>query len=176
MHLCLVVLSIAVVLLAPSPGSAQPLQSFQDLALRINLDDRLRIEDPSGARTTGRLARLTLDEITLSTGVGEKRFTSATVREVAVRRNWRRKGVLIGAGVFAVLFAVAPACRSNSDCIPIAAAPVGAGVGLAVGALIPRMTTVFRAQEKRTSFSPEFSRATIGAQASLRWWRPDISP
>ena len=107
MHLCLVVLSIAVVLLAPSPGSAQPLQSFQDLALRINLDDRLRIEDPSGARVTGRLTRLTLDEITIATDVGEKRFTSATTREVAVRRNWHRKGVLIGAGIGTVLGALA---------------------------------------------------------------------
>jgi hypothetical protein len=39
------------VLLAPSIGIAQPLQSFQDLALRVNLDDRLRIEDQSGMRT-----------------------------------------------------------------------------------------------------------------------------
>ena len=156
-------------LLAPSPGSAQPLQSFQDLALRVNLDDRLRIEDQSGARTAGRLTRLTGDEMTIETDAGEKRFTSATVREAAVRGYSLGKGALIGAGVFAVLFAAAPACRSNPHCIPIAAAPVGAGVGLVVGALIPRMTTVFRAPEKRASFSPEFSRGAIGVRASLRW-------
>ena len=103
MRLLLVALPIALALLAPSPGSAQPLQSFQDLALRVNLDDRLRIEDESGARTTGRLTRLTRDEITISTDAGEKRFTSSTVREVAVRRSLRRKGVLIGAGVGAAL-------------------------------------------------------------------------
>ena len=61
-----VALPIALVLLLPSPGLAQPLRSFQDLALRVNLGDRLRIEDQSGARTTGRLTRLTRDEITIT--------------------------------------------------------------------------------------------------------------
>ena len=83
MRVGLVVLPIALVLLAPSLGIAQPLQSFQDLALRVNLDDRLRIEDQSGMRTTGRLTRLTPEEVTIQTDAGEKRFTSATVREIA---------------------------------------------------------------------------------------------
>ena len=154
---------------APSRESVRPAGPFDDLALRVNLDDRIRVKDPSGARITGRLTRLTGDEMSLETDAGEKRFTSATVREVAVRGYPLGRGALIGAGAFAVLFAVAPACRSNPDCTPIAAAPVGAGVGLAVGALIPRITTVFRSQEKRASFSPEFSRGAIGARASLRW-------
>ena len=165
----LVALPIALVLLASSPGSAQSLQSFQDLALRVNLDDRLRVEDQSGARTTGRLTRLTGDEMTIETDAGEKRFTSATVRKVAVRGYSLGKSALIGAVVFPVLLAAAPACRSNPDCILVAAAPIGAGVGLAVGALIPRMATVVRAQEKRASLSPEFSRGAIGVRTSLRW-------
>ena len=80
MRLILVALPIALVMLVPSPGSAQSLQSFQDLALRVNLDDRLRIEDQSGAKTTGRLTHLTRDEITIQTSAGEKRFSSAIVR------------------------------------------------------------------------------------------------
>jgi hypothetical protein len=154
---------------AASPGSARPPGPLDDLALRVNLDDRLRVEDQSGARTTGRLTRLTGDEMTIETDAGEKRFTTATVREVAVRGYPLGKAALIGAGVFAVVAAVAPACRSNSDCVPIAAAPFGAGVGLAAGALIPRMTTVFRAQEKRASFWPKFSRGAISVRASLCW-------
>jgi hypothetical protein len=107
--------------------------------------------------------------MTIETDAGEQHFTSALLREVAVRSYPLGKGALIGAGVFAVLLAASPACRSDRDCISIAAAPFGAGVGLAVGALIPRMTTVFRAQGKHASFSPEFSRSTIGLRASLRW-------
>jgi hypothetical protein len=155
--------------MAPSRGSAQPPGPFDDLALRVNLDDRLRVEDLSGARTTGRLTRLTGDEMTIETDAGEKRFSSAIVRKVAVRGYSLGKSALIGAGVVTILLAAAPECRSDPDCIPIVAAPFGAGVGLAVGALIPRMTTVFHAQEKHVSFSPEFSRGAIGVRASLRW-------
>ena len=41
MHRTVVVAFMALVLLAPSRGVAQPLQSFEDLALRVNLDDQL---------------------------------------------------------------------------------------------------------------------------------------
>ena len=153
----------------PSVGSAQPPGPFDDLALRVNLDDRLRIEDASGARISGRLTRLTGDELTIQTEAGDKHFTSADVREVAVRGHSLGAGALIGAGAFAVLLAASPACRSDPDCIPIAAAPFGAGVGLAAGALIPRMTTVLRVRKTQASLTPEFSRGTIGVRASLRW-------
>ena len=129
-------------LLAPSQGSAQTLQSFEDLALRVNLDDQLQVEDQSGVKATGRLTRLTRDEIAIQTDAGEKRFTSDTVRAVAVRGHALRKGALIGAGVFAVLGAVAICSHEGGgNCVivgSLGAAPIGAGVGLAVGALIPR--------------------------------------
>jgi hypothetical protein len=46
---------------------------------------------------------------------------------------------------------------------------VGAGVGLAMGALIPRMTTVYRSQERLLSVSPDIIRGGIALRASLRW-------
>jgi hypothetical protein len=155
--------------LAPSRESAQPPGPFDDLALRVNLDDRIRVEDQSGTKTTGRLTRLTGDELTIETDAGEKRFTSAHVRAVGVRSHPLGKAALIGAGAFVAVALAAPGCRSNSDCTPIAAAPIGAGVGLAVGALMPGMNTVFRAQEKHASLSPAFSRGAMGVRASLRW-------
>jgi hypothetical protein len=103
MRRVIVALAIAFVLLVPSHGLAQPLQSFQDLARRIKVNDRLQIEDQSGARITGRLARLTRDEVAIQTNGGEQRFTSADVRSVAVRRGSGRWGALIGAGVGAVV-------------------------------------------------------------------------
>lgn len=154
---------------APSRESGSPEGPFDDLALRVNLDDRLRVDEGTGARTTGRLTALTGDEMTLETDAGPRRLTSATVRDVAVRRYSPGRGALFGAGIFTVLAVAAPACRSNPDCSPIAAAAVGAGVGLAVAALIPRMTTVFRMQERRPSFSPQLSRGVRGIRVSLRW-------
>ena len=129
-------------LLTPSQGSAQALHSFEDLALRVNLDDQLQVEDRSGGTATGRLTRLTRDEIAIQTDAGEKRFTSDTVREVVMRGHALRKGALIGAAVFAVLGAVATCSHEGgAGCgfIGLLAAPFGAGVGLAMGALIPQM-------------------------------------
>jgi len=164
-------LFVALMLLAPSQGSAQALQSFEDLALRVNLDDQLRVEDPSRVKATGRLTRLTADEIAIQTEAGEKRFTRDTVRAVAVRGHALRTGALIGAGVFAVLGALVCSSREaregQGSCIvgPLSFAPFGAGVGLAMGALIPQMRTVYRAPENRASVPR--SRGTIGVQASL---------
>jgi hypothetical protein len=156
-------------LVAPSQGSAQALQSFEDLALRVNLDDQLQVEDQSGVKATGRLTRLTRDEIAIQTDAGDKRFVSDTVREVAVRGHALRKGALIGAGVFAVLGPVLLCSREarGGNCVigSLSFAPFGAGVGLAMGALIPQMRTVYRAPENRASVPR--SGGTIGVQASL---------
>ena len=168
MRQTVVVSFLALMLLAPSPGSAQALQSFEDLALRANLDDQLRVEDQLGVKATGRLTRLTRDEIAIQTDAGEKRFTSDTVREVAVRGHSLRKGALIGTGVFAVLGALATCSHEGGgDCsiVGLGAAPVGAGVGLAMGALLSRMRTIYRAPESRASVPA--SRAASGVQDSL---------
>jgi hypothetical protein len=160
---------VALMLAAPSHGSAQAVLSFEDLALRVNLGDRLRVEDQSGVKATGRLTRLTSDEIAIQTAAGEKRFTHDTVRAVAVRGHSFGKGALIGAGVFAVLGAVATCSHEGGgDCVIIGlfgAAPIGAGVGLAFGALIPRMKPIYRVPEDHVSVEP--SREVSGIQASL---------
>ncbi len=163
-----VVSFLALMLLAPSQGSAQAPQSFEDLALRVNLDDQLQVEDQSGVKATGRLTRLTRDALAIQTEAGETRFTRDTVRAVAVRGHALRKGALIGAGVFAVLGAVATCSNEGGarcGIVGLRAAPIGLGVGLAIGAIIPRMKPVYRAPEDRVSVQP--SRALSGVQASL---------
>ncbi len=163
-----VVSFLALTLLAPSQAAAQALQSFEDLALRINLDDQLQVEDQSGAKATGRLTRLTREEIALQTDAGEKRFARDAVREVALRGHPLRTGALIGTAVFAVLGAVANCSHEGNDaCVAVgslAAAPIGAGVGLAVGALVPRMKTIYRSAE---SPAPAPRAGGGGVQASL---------
>jgi len=150
--------SFVALTLAPSPCPAQVLPSFEELALRVNLDDQLQVEDRSGAKATGRLTRLTRNDIVVQTEAGERRFTSDDVRAVAVRDHPLRKGALIGTAVFAVLGALA-VCSHEEDggCSiagPLAAAPIGAGVGLAMGAIVSRIRTVYRAPENRPSTPP----------------------
>ena len=61
---------LTLMLVASSQASAQALQSFEDLALRVNLDDQLQVEDQSGVKATGRLTQLTRDEIAIQTEAG----------------------------------------------------------------------------------------------------------
>jgi hypothetical protein len=157
---------IMYLLTPPLPVAAQPLQSFETLALRVNLDDQLRVEDQSGVKATGRLTRLTRDDITIQTDAGEKHFTSEQVRKVAVRGHSLGKSALIGAGVFAVLGVVATATQGeDAGARPIGAAVIGAGLGVAIGALIPQMKTVYRPPDGRAAVPR--SRDDIGAQSSL---------
>lgn len=95
MRRTVVVSFFALMPLAPSQGSAQAVESFEDLALRVNLDDQLQVEDQLGVKATGRLTRLTRDEIAIQIEAGEKRYASDTVRAVAVRGHALRKGALI---------------------------------------------------------------------------------
>lgn len=160
---------VVLVLLAPSPGWAQALQSFEDLALWVNVNDQLQVEDQSGAKATGRLTSLTRDEIAIRTDAGEKRFTSDTVRQVGLRGHSLRKGALIGAGVYAVFGGVATCSHEGgAGCVIIGAlraAPIGVGVGLAIGALVSQMKPVYHAPANRV-FVPQPG-AIIGVSASL---------
>ena len=103
----------------PRSGSTIGVQAslLEDLALRVNLYDQLRVDDRLGSRTIGRLTRLTADEITLQTAAGEKNFTRESMRLVAVRRQPLRMAVLIGAGVGAATGAVA-GCAGSQSAVP----------------------------------------------------------
>jgi hypothetical protein len=147
-------------------GAPGPLD---DLALHVNLGDRLRVRDRSGVTISGRLTGLTGTEITVETESGDARVAVTAVRAVAVRRYALGQGALVGGALFTALAFVAPACRENPDCVPIVAAPFGAGVGLAIGALVPRMKTVFRADEPRVAVAPVLSRRSVEIRATLRW-------
>jgi hypothetical protein len=48
------------------------LQAFEDLPLRVNINDRLQVQDKSGAKVTGRVIRLASDEIMIQSSAGEK--------------------------------------------------------------------------------------------------------
>jgi hypothetical protein len=165
-------ISFLILLLGQSQGSAQVLHSFEDLALRVNLDNRVLVENQSGITATGRLTRLTRDEIAIQTNEGERRFTSENVRQVAVRQRPLRTAVLIGAGAGWVAGAVAACTGQNrEECVdaPIMSAALGAGLGLAVGALVHKTTTVYPEVQKRTSIVPVILHDSIGVRVGRSW-------
>jgi hypothetical protein len=80
--------------------------------------------------------------------------------------------VLIGAGAGAATGAEIACTGSNhEECAdaPIMAGALGAGLGLAVGALIHKTTIVYPEPEKRTFVGPAISRDGVGVQVSRRW-------
>lgn len=139
------------------------------LALRANLGDRVRVRDRAGATIRGRLTHLTGIDLSVKTDAGHRRLDAADVQAVAVRRFSVGRGALIGAGLFTALAYAAPACRDNPDCVPLVAAPFGAGVGAAIGALIPRWTSVYPARPARATLLPLQRPRAIGARLAVRW-------
>jgi hypothetical protein len=133
--------------------------------VRVKVGDQLRVQDRSGAETTGRLTALTADEITLETDAGEQRFLRDAVATVAVRRSYAWMGAFVGAGVGAVAGWVGDTEHHDFD-LP---ALLGAGAGAIAGALIPRMKTVYRGAGKEASLAPELSRRRVGVRVVLRW-------
>lgn len=143
---------------------------LDELALRVNVGDRVQVTDESGIRSNGRVVRLTGRELGLETTQGDVSLSAGRVREVRVRRYPMRIGALVGAAAMTIALAASPHCRSeDSDCQPLAALPIGAGVGGAVGALIPRMAPVFRASQAQAAVVPVVGRGRYGVGASLRW-------
>ena len=145
MRHALVISLAALMSFTSTRGSAQTLQSFEDLALRITIDDQVRIHDQLGGNVSGRLTRLTRDAITILTNAGEKRFTGDAVRAVDVRDHALGKGALVGAASFAVLGAVAGNGSVSG------AAAIGAGLGAAIGSVVPTRRTIFRTSESAAS-------------------------
>ena len=95
MRLIPIALVSGLALLAPVTGSAQPASTFDDLAPALPVGTKVRIEDRAGARTAGRLAAMTSDEIAIDTRAGERRFPRDAVRSVArVRGGYGRRGAL----------------------------------------------------------------------------------
>jgi hypothetical protein len=156
---------------APPNASDAPASLLEDLALQVNLGDRLRVEDQVGS-WTGQLTELIDDEIRIRTAAGERRFTRTALRQVRVGRRHRRAGTLIGAGTGAAYGALSE-CRggAHADCpggVLIGGA-IGAGAGILVGTLVDTTTVVYPARTGRTFVSPQLSRGTI-ALTVTRWW------
>jgi hypothetical protein len=149
-----------------------PASLLEDLALRANLDDQLRVGSGSGPSTVGRLVRLTANEITLDTAAGERHFTREAIRQVVVRRHPLRMAVLVGAGIGAAVGAIAGcAGPGREECAdaPIIVGAFGAGLGLAVGTLIHKTTAIYPDPERQTSIVPAISHGRVGVQLSRRW-------
>lgn len=155
-----------------SQDTAEAPMSFQSLLPSIKPGDRVRIEDHAGATITGRLTRLTADEIRMEAGGREQVIASRDVRVVSRIQGSVRRGMLIGLGVMVPLLALSE-CRGgkNHYCAEGVEWGVilGAGLGACAGGLFPRSTTVYRAGKSEARLAPVLSRHAVGIRAQLNW-------
>ncbi len=102
MRLALAVSLLAVALVAPAV-SAQTVDSFRQLPLRINRDDNVRVVEQSGVKVTGRVVSFGRDGLTIQTDGVARQFGEAAVRRVDLSGQSKWRGALIGAGTMLVV-------------------------------------------------------------------------
>ncbi len=167
---------MSVLLLTPSTSaSAQPVTTFEDLGLRVDLGDQAHIGLPGGGRFSGRVVDLTRDAIEIESSAGRRRFAAAEVGRVEVSGDSLRNGAVIGfvsGALFGGLFASGFSDHLTAGEVVGSAAifgGVGAGIGLGIDALIRGKTLVYRAAPPRASLVPVITPRAVGLTAAFRW-------
>ena len=176
-----IVVAIAAILGAAS-ASAQtaPGNTLSDTGLLSGAI--VRITDSSGAVVQGKLVGLTPTSIRVKAGRSVKEWRASDILEIQKRHEDSvLDGALIGLGV-GVAAGIATAYGScthpDSECEAIANAvfiPIGAGGGLAAGALIDRsmhrFDTVFRSRTSARSWfvAPMLSKERRGVTVAVRF-------
>lgn len=143
-----IVLLILALFLFALPCSAQTLQSYRQLALRVNLDDQVRVVDASGRAATGRLTAMTSEALVVLTPNGEQRFTTRAIRSIDVKGHAMRRGAAVGAAVFLGLNVIAASRNKSAGGVAgaVFAMSAGAGLGTGIGALIPQDIASYEVQ------------------------------
>ena len=169
--------SLIAIVLWPSPAAAQI-----DPAVAA-VGQNVRVSLLNGGRETGRLLSLSATEVVIRTRGSEVRLPLDRVRSVTKVPDPIRDGALWGAAIGAVAGLQILKCEPgvNDDCPSPHSwwyldAPLGAGVGAIVGALIDRSrvakdSVVYRAPAKSSQFliAPVITPTRRGVTLALRW-------
>jgi hypothetical protein len=138
----------AFLVIAAAASAQEPAASFDELARRIQVGQRIWVTDTTGHEAGGRLERLSSDALVLKAADLE-RFAASDVRQVRAReRDSLKNGTLIGlaiGGGMATAWCVGAIADDSGDidarveCTEgFAVFPgLGALIGLAVDAMIP---------------------------------------
>lgn len=173
--MCRPLMTVAGLLWLATSAAAQPVATFADLPARLNVGDRVSVEDRSGAVTSGRLERLTPEELAVAPGAGTARvFPAASVRRVQRRGdslgNGLRLGAIIGGALGGALGGAFSGEFRASDLMQGAAifGAVGLGLGVALDAAHVGRTTVFTTPTASASFGQHVG-GRVALHATLRW-------
>ena len=144
-------LLLALVIAGSVPAEAQkPVESFQDLWMRVKTGDTVTVTDGSGQETTAVFAKVSDSTLSLLVGGQFRDIPFADVREVAKKGDSVWNGFLIGAGIGAALGAASGGC-DELGCYSRGAGAAATGLvfgggGALIDHFIKGRTVVFRAK------------------------------
>ena len=155
---------------------------------RVKEGQKVRITDDQGREWQGRIEALTPDNLVLLTTDRQRRNVPyAAILRIDRPHDTLANGALIGFVSGAVYGLLAVLAEENADCepgaffscgdptaaayvvIPPVLGAVGAGIGVAIDALVRRDPTLFRRGDSRVMLSPLLGREVRGVSLSVRW-------
>ena len=143
----------------------------------------MRITDDQGREWQGRIEALAADNLVLLTKDRQPRDVAyAAIVRIDRAHNTLASGAIIGFLSGAALGLLAVVAEANTNCWgcfdPNAAAYVlvpafvgggGAGIGVAIDALVRRDPTLFRRGDSRVTLAPTVGPGVRGLSLSMRW-------
>jgi hypothetical protein len=134
-----------------SPARAQLVQSFPELQLRLDLQDKVTVIDTGGTTWRGRLIQVTREQLVVRVDSRDVALGRDRVQQVRVCCDSLLNGTLIGLGAGATLGALAAVDfsghRRAGDAVAGALifGAIGTGLGLGFDALIRGDVVIYRA-------------------------------
>ena len=173
----------------PAPGVASDRTDADTIRQRVKEGQKVRILDDQGREWQGRIEALTPADLTLVTDDRQRRdLPYRTILRIDRPHDSLANGALIGFAAGAAFGLMAVVAEENADCDPgvffscgdpTAAAYVvapavlgglGAGIGVAIDALIRREPNLFhRSGGRRVTVAPVVKRSVRGLAVAVRW-------
>jgi hypothetical protein len=174
-----IALVLALTALVSAPAAAQTAASFNDLTLRLRVDDTVRLRDTSGRIVRGRITAVSSDQIVIDVNGQPTTFPAGRVGEVAVRHHALGAAALIGlasgatVGILFVHEFAGIAGRPTAGTYGVGGLVFGAdgaGLGVGIGAIVPTTSLVYRAPGGgQVSLAPFVTRDGLGVRAAATW-------
>ena len=171
---------------APAAQTAAP-GNADAIRLRVKERQKVRITDDQGMEWQGRIETLAPDSLMLLTKDRQHRDVPyASIVRIDRPHDTVANGALIGLASGAILGLIAVLAEENTICNPqgcyerfspgppaIVAVPVfggiGAGIGVAIDALVRRDPTLFRRGDSRVMLAPSLGHGVRGLRLSVQW-------
>jgi hypothetical protein len=140
---------------------------------RTRIGDRLTIDARDGSATEGRLVSVTADALVLDSAGRKQSFTYGDIDRIRRRRNGIVLGAIIGTGA-GVALGLPPKMLGdveggNGTAALLTVTAIGAGVGIALDAVLSLNRTVYRRSSRDVTFDVAPRTGGAAMRVIARW-------